>query len=297
MGDRAIRTGRLKAALGAALLAALAILPAPAHAWGDYAHRQTARIAEANVTSQTRAEIRRLLRAEKLLGTPKCPLRNFADASVWADCIRAEGWRWSFTAPWHYRTTPICEAYDPRANCANGNCVTAQIERSHRILSDKSLPDHIRLEALAFLVHFTGDIHMPLHSGDREDRGGNDRVADYGIIPELNLHWIWDGPLAERAISDPADPVVRRYSSAERGELGGGTAADWGRESWRIAREVVYPNAFHTEDVCTGDLPRRTALSQDDIVAAGPVARRRVQQAGIRIAELLDSALGPQAPE
>jgi hypothetical protein len=297
MGDRAIRTGRLKAAPGAALLAALAILPAPAHAWSDYAHRQTARIAETNVTPQTRAEIRRLLRAEKLLGTPECPLRNLADASVWADCIRAEGWRWAFTAPWHYRTTPVCEAYDPRANCANGNCVTAQIERSHRILSDKSLPDHIRLEALAFLVHFAGDIHMPLHSGDREDRGGNDRIADYGIIPELNLHWIWDGPLAERAISDPADPVVRRYSPAERNELGGGTAVAWGRESWRIARDFVYPNAFNIDDVCTSDLPKRTALSQEDIVAAVPVARRRVQQAGIRIAELLDSALGSRAGE
>jgi hypothetical protein len=290
MGHRAIRTGRLKAAL----LAVLAVLAAPASAWGDYAHRQTARIAEANVTPQTRAEVRRLLRAEKLLGTPNCPLRSLADASVWADCIRAEGWRFGYTAPWHYRTTPICEAYNPRANCANGNCVTAQIERSSRILSDKSLPDHVRLEALAFLVHFAGDIHMPLHSGDREDRGGNDRITDYGIIPELNLHWIWDGPLAERAISDPADPVVRRYSPAERAELGGGNAADWGRESWQIARDVVYPTAFHTDDACSGDLPKRTALSQEDIVAAVPVARRRVQQAGIRIAELLDSALGPK---
>ena len=294
MGDRAIRTGRLKRALAAWLLAALALLPAPASAWGDYAHRQTARIAEANVTPATRAEIRRLLRAERLLGTPRCPLRNLADASVWADCIRRDGWRWGYTAPWHYRTTPICEAYDPRANCANGNCVTAQIERNHRILADRSLPDNVRLEALAFLVHFAGDIHMPLHSGDREDRGGNDRVTDYGIIPELNLHWIWDGPLAERAISDPADPVVRRYAPAERAALSGGSAADWGRESWQIAREFVYPNAFGVEDVCAQDLPKRTALSQEDIVAAIPVVRRRVVQAGLRIAELLDSALGPK---
>lgn len=293
MGDRTIRTGWLKAALAA--LAALAIaVPAPASAWGFYAHRQTAKIAEANVSAQTRAAIRRLLRAEKQLGTPQCPLATIEDASVWADCVRREGWRWGYTAPWHYRTTPICKAYDARANCANGNCVTAQITRNHRILGDASLPDAVRLEALAFLVHFAGDIHMPLHSGDKDDRGGNDRIADYGIIPELNLHRIWDGPLAERAISDPADPVVRRYSPAELAELGGGTPADWGRESWQIARDFVYPTAFDTDDACAQDLPRKTALTQEDIIAGVPIARRRVVQAGMRIAELLESALGPK---
>jgi hypothetical protein len=294
MGDRAIRTDWLNPVLLAGLCALLLALPAPASAWGDYAHRQTAAIAEANITTQTRAEVRRLLRAESLMGTPDCALRTLGDASVWPDCIRGQAWRFAYTFPWHYRTTPICEAYNPRANCANGNCITAQIERTHRVLSDKSLPDHIRLEALTFLVHFAGDIHMPLHSGDKDDRGGNDRITDYGIKPALNLHSIWDGPLAERAISDPADPVARRYSPAERGELGGGSAADWGRESWQIARDFVYPTAFHTDDVCAGDLPMKTALTQQDIEASLPIARRRVQQAGIRIGELLDSALGPK---
>jgi len=269
------------------------LVPAQAGAWGFYAHRKTAEIAEANVSPQVRAEIRRLMRSAADLGTPDCELANIEDASVWPDCIRRTRWRWGYTAAWHYRTAPICEAYEPRTNCPGGSCVTAQIERNHRILADESLPDHVRLEALAFMVHFAGDVHMPLHSGDKDDRGGNDREADYGIVPSLNLHWIWDGPLAERAISDPADPVVRRYSPAERARLGGGGPAEWGRESWRISREFVYPNAFDTQDVCGQDLPGSTALSQEDIVRAVPVARRRVQQAGIRIAQLLESAFAP----
>jgi S1/P1 Nuclease len=279
--------------LAALLTALLALLPMPASAWGFYAHQQTASIAEANVTPDVRAKIRRLLAREKELGTPDCPLRTLQDASVWADCVRREGWRWGYTAAWHYRTAPICEAFDPRGNCAGGNCVTAQITRAHRILADEGLPAAIRLEALAFMVHFAGDVHMPLHSGDNADRGGNDREADYGIIPSLNLHWIWDGPLAERAISDPADPVVRRYSPAERGELSGGTPDDWGRESWEIARSFVYPTAFDSENVCAAPLPGKTALSQDDIIRGVPIAKRRVQQAGLRMADLLESAFAP----
>ncbi len=277
-----------------ALLALLALaLPGAAQAWGFYAHQQTAKIAEANVSPEVRAKIRALLAREKDLGTPECPLKTLKDASVWADCVRGEGWRWGYTAAWHYRTAPICEAFNPRGNCAGGSCVTAQITRAHRVLADESLPAPIRLEALAFMVHFAGDVHMPLHSGDNEDRGGNDREADYGIIPSLNLHWIWDGPLAERAISDPADPVVRRYSDAERAELTGGTPDDWGRESWEIARGFVYPTAFDSEDVCTAPLPGATALSQDDIIRGVPIAKRRVQQAGLRIADLLTSAFAP----
>ncbi|PKP90831.1 MAG: endonuclease [Alphaproteobacteria bacterium HGW-Alphaproteobacteria-14] len=282
----------MRAAL-AVVLALVVMLPAPAHAWGFYAHRKTAAIAEANVSPQVRAKIARLIRSEPALGTPECPLQSLEDAAVWADCLRGEGWRWGYTFAWHYRTAPVCQAFNPRANCSGGNCVTAQITRAHRMLADESLPAAIRLEALAFMVHFAGDVHMPLHSGDNEDRGGNDRKADYGIIPSLNLHWIWDGPLAERAISDPADPVVRRYSPAERADLTGGTPDDWGRESWEIARGFVYPTAFDTEDVCAAPLPDETALSQEDIVRGVPIAKRRVQQAGLRIADLLESAFAP----
>ncbi|AWW72816.1 endonuclease [Erythrobacter sp. KY5] len=276
-----------------ALCAIALMLPTPASAWGFYAHRKTAEIAEANLSPRSQAKLRALFAAEELIGTPDCGLSNLRDASVWPDCIRRDFWRWGYTAAWHYRTAPICEAFNPRANCPGGACVTGQIERAHRVLADESLPANVRLEALAFMVHFAGDVHMPLHSGDKSDRGGNDREADYGIVPSLNLHWIWDGPLAERAISDPADPVVRRYSVAERAELGGGNPDEWGRESWEISRVFVYPTAFDTDDVCGTDLPMKTALTQDDIVRGVPIAKRRVQQAGIRIAQLIESAFEP----
>ena len=271
----------------------LTCFAAPAGAWGFYAHTVTADIAERNIEPDTKRAVEALFAYEDALGTPECPLSNLQEASVWPDCVRREGWRWGYTAAWHYRTAPICESYNPRANCSGGSCVTGQIERSLRLLADESLPGHIRLEALAFLVHFIGDVHMPLHSGDKDDRGGNDREADYGIVPSLNLHWIWDGPLAERAITSARPALVRRYDAVEKAQLGGGDPAEWGRESWSISRDFVYPQAFDTDAVCDTDLPDETALTQDDIVRAIPVSQQRVTQAGIRIAEALELAMAP----
>lgn len=295
MGARTVRgrPGRLGALLGAMLALAAAVgLPRPALAWGEYGHRTIAAIALANVSPHSRAAIARLLRHEREIGTPDCPLRTLGDASVWPDCIRREGWRWGYTAAWHYQTEPVCEDYDVRKNCPGGNCVSAQIERNWRLLADESLPGNVRLEALAFLVHFTGDIHMPLHSGDDNDRGGNDRKAAYGIVPGLNLHWIWDGPLAERAISSAVPPLVRRYSAPERAALATGTAADWGRESWALSRALVYPGAFG-RDPCASDLPGETTLSQEAIIAALPAVQQRIEQAGLRLARQLDEAFAP----
>ena len=275
----------------------LMVFSAPASAWGFFAHVVTADIAEQNIDARTRSAMQQLFAAEALVGTPDCALSNIQEASVWPDCVRREFWRWGYTAAWHYRTAPICEPYNPRSNCAGGNCILAQIERSHRMLADEALPRHIRLEALAFLVHFAGDVHMPLHSGDKGDRGGNDRIASYGAASGLNLHWIWDGPLAERAITSAEPDLVRRYSAEERGELlgeaGQSDAAEWGRESWQLARDFVYPTAFDSDDVCSKTLPAETMLSQDDIERSLPIARRRVTQAGLRIAGLLDSAFAP----
>jgi hypothetical protein len=273
----------------ALLCVALTLLASrPALAWGYFGHETTAAIALANVRPETRAALARLITQDRELGTPDCRIRSLQDASTWPDCLRRDAWRWAYTFAWHYQTEPISQPYDPRKNCGGGACVSAQIERNQRILADESLPANVRLEALAFMVHFAGDIHMPLHSGDNDDRGGNDVVTAYGIVPGLNLHWIWDGALAERAITAADPPLIRRYSPAERAALAGGGPADWGRESHALAKDFVYPNAF------PGTAPGKDAkLTQEAIAAAVPIAERRIVQAGLRIAEYLDAAFAP----
>ena len=149
--DRA-RAGGVIRRLLAALALIAALCSAPALAWGGFGHRTTAEIALANVRPETAARIRALIAVNKQLGTPMCHLHNLAEAATWPDCLRKEQWRWGFTAPWHFQNANICKPFDPKSDCANGNCVSAQIERNFRLLSDRTLPAVQRLEAMAFLV-------------------------------------------------------------------------------------------------------------------------------------------------
>jgi len=260
-------------------------------AWGEFGHHTVAAVALDNVNPKTRAAITQLLKAEKGLGTPSCRVRSLKEASYWPDCVRRDAWRWAYTFSWHYQTEPVCKPYDPKANCANGECVSGQIERNRRILADKSLPQVQRLEALIFLTHFVGDIHMPLHSGDNYDAGGNGVKAVYGIAPVSNLHWLWDGVQAERSITEAMPPLVRRYTPSERAALAGGTPADWGRESWVLAH-TVYTRAFG-HDPCDGSVaPKSVVWNEAAINQSIPDAQRRIAQGGLRLAAMLDLALG-----
>jgi hypothetical protein len=259
-------------------------------------HRAVAEIAMANVTPQTAARIRALIRAGAQLHSPGCPVANLDDAANWPDCLRGDPGRWAFTFPWHYQDEPVCGPFDIKADCPGGNCVSVQIVRMRRILADRHQGDTQRLIALAFLAHFIGDIHQPLHVGDHHDRGGNEvelrrppeQLAGDGTRP-VSLHWLWDS-LPDWLIDGTARPLVRVYSPAERARIATGDVADWARESYDLARKLVYVRAFH-HDPCVGPTPRMVDISDADIRASLPVVRQRLVQAGLRLARVLDQSL------
>jgi hypothetical protein len=275
------------------VLAALAgLLPAaPAQAYWDYGHETVAAIAYRNVTPQTRAAIDRMIARADLLQTSKCPVRTVADASTWPDCIKSYGPRFSYTSNWHYQNVNVCKPFDLKEACKDGNCVSAQIERDVKILKDAGIPLTERIQALSFLIHFVGDLHMPLHAGDRGDLGGNRVRAAYGLYaPErFNLHSLWDGWLTERAISTPPS-LIRFYSPEERDPIAAGTVEDWSRQSWEVARDVTYATALGG-DPC-GPVPPRAMLTDATIAGLIPTVRLNVERGGLRLARLLDESLG-----
>ncbi|MCG7349980.1 S1/P1 nuclease [Sphingomonas sp. ACRSK] len=271
---------------------ALVFVASPAQAYWEYGHESVAAIAYRNVSPATRAKIDALLRQQKLLETPTCPARTVEEASVWADCVKPLGERFSYAFSWHYQNVDVCKPFDLKSACKDGNCVSAQITRDMKLLKDPKVPVRERVQALVFLIHFVGDLHMPLHAGDRGDLGGNRVKARYGIYgpDRFNLHSVWDGPLTERAVSPPPS-IFRTYTAQERSMLAGGSVEDWSRQSWEISRDYAYASAFGG-DAC-GPVPEgRVMLDQATIDRLLPVAKLQVERGGLRLARLLDEALG-----
>lgn len=279
------------------LLFAALVAASPAAAWWEYGHETVARIAMDSVRPDTRASIHRLLARGRLLETPDCPVATIEQASVWADCIKPLGDRFSYAYSWHYQNVDICQPFDLKAACKDGHCVSAQIERQARLLADRAVPTRERLMALAFLIHFVGDLVQPMHGGDHGDLGGNRVAANYGIIGgRTNLHGIWDGLLAERAISTPpagARAILAEITPAERQALAAGSVEDWSRESWEAARQYAYGSLL--DDPCGESPQARPTLTEEDVRALIPIVRRQVAAGGLRLARLLDDALGPEA--
>jgi hypothetical protein len=188
----------------------------------------------------------------------------------------------------------VCKPFDLKGACKDGHCVSAQIERQARLLADPEVPQREKLLALAFIVHFVGDLHQPMHAGDNEDLGGNRVPVNYGLIGgRTNLHGIWDGWLAERAITTPPAGVrglLASVSPAERERIASGSVEEWSREQWLRARTLAYDTLFG--DPCGERAPTRPALTEVQVQALIPAVRENVVAGGLRLARLLDDALG-----
>jgi hypothetical protein len=283
-----------------AALAALFLTASPAAAWWEYGHETVARIAYLQVTPATRTAIDALLREQRLLDTPTCPARSIAEASIWPDCVKTLGDRFSYAYAWHYVDIDVCKPFDPKGPCAGGNCVIAQIERNQRLLADKTLNPRERLMALIFLVHFVGDLHQPLHAAERAgDQGGNKLILSYGAMPHTNLHAVWDGLLPDRAISiAPADApgLLAGLTPARRATIQGGSVTDWARESWMLARDTVYPTATHGPACPPQPDAAAAGLDEAAIATLMPVVRDQLLKGGVRLAKMLDDAFAGHVP-
>jgi hypothetical protein len=278
------------------LLAALLALTAaaPAAAYWEFTHRLVASIAWAEVKPETRVKLKALMREGHRLETPECPVGTLEDASLWADCIKPMGDRFSYQSSWHYQNVNICKPFSLREACKDGNCVSAQIERNARLLADTRLPVRERVMALAYLAHFVGDLAQPMHGGDRGDRGGNDVPVTYGVVAgRTNLHGIWDGWIPERAVTSPPGGVrglLNGVTAAQKAQLAGGTVEDWSRTSWENARSYAYTSILG--DPCRErGKDERPVLTEEKLQALIPAVRQQVLAGGLRLARMLDDAI------
>lgn len=254
------------------------VLPHPLYGWGETGHRVVADVAERRLDDQARKEIRALIGEESL-----------ASIADWADRVRGDR---PETAPWHFVDIPLkASRYDPKRDCAfpkEGDCVIGAVERFRRTLSDRGRPAEARAEALKFLVHFVADLHQPLHTADRGDRGGNDLpVTFFGekrrpfSEDRWNLHAVWDSGLIDQTgLSEKAyvAHLEERLKKRSIVDLQKGTVVDWALEAHRAAVDAAYR------------LPKNRKLSRNYFEKSLPVMDELLAEAGVRLARLLNEA-------
>jgi hypothetical protein len=250
--------------------------PGSLPAFGPLGHELVASLAEARLSDPARAEIRRLLGAD----------RDLPSVSTWADELRdGDPERGRATARWHFVNIPReagCR-FDRKRDCPEGQCIVAALKRQARILADRAAPESARAEALKWVVHLVADIHQPLHAGYPEDRGGNLFQVHY-LGRGSNLHALWDSGLFESRGLDAPAYLAELEARAAKMRAKAARWSDeapqrWAEESCALIESLrLYPAR-------PGKLPR------EYIPRLRPHAEERLILAGLRLAALLEATL------
>jgi hypothetical protein len=244
----------------------------------------------------------------------------FQQAAVWADIIRSgPADRKAFgRGEWHYVNLPLFlsdaaqaelsgklivnvatqppEGANPETMSMN---ITQAIHLGLRVVQDRQSSPTDRAVMLAWLFHTVGDLHQPLHGAamfsvklfPEGDRGGN----SVKTLQNGNLHALWDGLLGRdddfraarnAALKLAADEELSRLGKESQSLL---DQVAWRDESHRLSAANVYTSEVRDalRKMESAGAVEEISLSEDYFKAGGQIAKRRVVQAGFRLATLL----------
>lgn len=297
----------------------------PAHAWGCEGHQIVALIAMKHLQPQVVGQVNAILSAAPVSAALHRYCRNLglppiADAATWADDYRAEQ---PDTGPLHYVNIPLNatrDKYDVAQMCQSGCVIDAINKYIQQLKTSKDAAS--RGEALRFVIHLVGDIHQPLHDEDNSDEGGNCvPVAFEDEAPRLtnpqredyfpNLHSVWDTGLIESLLDDHDMTVeefadlldIRYHPRAARWNVG--QPIDWAWEghdaavtAYRALPALIPREPENKVASCAdnhigkrmADLHIDLGPRYDDV--SHPIVEEQLAKAGVRLATLLNSALG-----
>lgn len=234
--------------------------------WGPTGHRVTGQVADKYLSKKARARI------EKILGQ-----QSLAMASTWMDEVRSDS-LYDFMEDWHWVTVLEGTTYEQAVKNPNGDIIVT-IERMVQALKSKTLSPEKESEYLKVLIHLVGDIHMPLHVGSKDDRGGNDVKVTW-FRSDSNLHRVWDSDMIDDTklsytefAASFEEPSIEQVKVLQKTSV-----LDWANES----------QAYHSNVYAIGNGRLGYAYSYRNF----HIVRKRLHQAGIRLAGLLNEIYG-----
>lgn len=293
------------------LAAALLALALPAAAWDPIGHMIVGQTAYDNLTPAAKKAVDESVAAmNKKNGTEY----TFVSAGCWMDDIRGQTKEYN---TWHYINLPYTPEGTPLPGPAEENALWGILLMSDIIAGKNTRAGLDKDDALFVLIHLVGDIHQPLHTTSRDDAGGNKvdvpNLKDPAVVifpTRKNLHTFWDtsyrrvfkdGMAAELYPEPPylIDEAVKGHNKAaalvreQAGELrkgydpalfpATGTPGEWILESHRQGYAQGYGK------LPGGDASNPVTLDAAYIDQARELANQKLIQAGLRLANLLNS--------
>jgi hypothetical protein len=143
---------------------------------------------------------------------------------------------------------------------------------------------------LKFIVHFVGDLHQPMHISRAEDKGGNTIQLNYEG-QGTNLHSLWDTKLLEHE-GLTYEQLAGKYDHASPAQIRkwqNDPLIQWIWESYSISSRLY----------AEIDSMKGRSIDESYYKAHIPIIRERIEQAGIRLAGVLNqlfaNGLAPSA--
>ncbi len=248
-------------------------------AFGAHGHRIVAQICENHLTPKAAVEISKITGGQYL-----------AQLATWPDEIRSDpGWSW--TMPWHYLSINDDESFADFPRNPEGDVWSAlkRFEKQLRARQKKDEDGITLKQALAFYVHFVGEIHQPLHVGRRDDYGGNG-IAVKWFGEDSNLHKVWDiGLINHEMLSfrEYAD-FLNQAPAQQMHVWQQSTYLDWARES-RAARTRMYDFGSQNTGTIVPELGYSYVFRNRDLI------RERLLKSGVRLASMLNDIFDTKA--
>ena len=240
----------------------------PVHAFNYSTHAKICDLAYQQVSDPVRFSIDALVAK----ATPRygAKAKTFAQLCGWPDTVRKQA-KYKHTGTWHYVNVARSANAVSAEACPSDGCVLSAIRVMFQRLHDSPTSDW---EALAFLGHFVGDIHQPMHVSYADDRGGN-RTKVYYQGDRTNLHKLWDNKIVG---TFPANSDLYQASTLPLVNVSQATLI-WANESLAQTRKIYkgYRSGM--------------SITENDIIDDRRWITTRISQAASRLADVLESAL------
>jgi hypothetical protein len=245
-------------------------------------------------------------------------MNHFITTGPWPDDLKAEGVRSYDT--WHYTNLPWMRDRVAIPDQPEIDIIWA-INQMMEVLEDDRPRDLESARSLAFLVHFVGDIHQPLHSTSvftNDQPAGNIGGNAFALEGKWNnLHALWDDgcgflssyndiapyrepkkpltPVQLKRIEELSKDLMKEFPRTAITGIEWSDPDFWALESHKLAVKYGYRGVNGENDrgryifLEPGGTPSERYLENGQ-----RVVRERLAAAGYRLADMLNKAFGDQ---